>query len=361
MKDLRLFYSYYFGGLINLEFDEDTIIKKICRIREEIGHENIKPDILDLMFNEKTRELFILTSDRPEKSLVIGKGGWVVGKLKEELNINRIHVESYSDVLIRKHRVKLAYNKLNGLIKQYNTEKLQGPLENLSNLLKNRIEYPYGMELLLKNRELETTEPSINENLAVVALSGGVDSSSSLIIAKLIGLNPLAVTVNPGDIILPKYFRESVNKLSSNLNIEHKYLEVEMSPVVEGALNGRYHPCGRCSKIIENTVLNYAQKLNIPLMIFGDLLATGNQSMVFKDDVLRINLPALFSATKSDTKKIAGKFGINSTSKYGCPLLGEVQKKYPHMRRFSIQRILRETRAGVLESGEALDMIMKSM
>ncbi|MGZ7043739.1 MAG: ATPase, partial [Methanobacterium sp.] len=36
-------------------------------------------------------------------------------------------------------------------------------------------------------------------------------------------------------------------------------------------------------------------------------------------------------------------------------------KKYPHMKKFSIQRILRETRAGVLEPGEALEMIMKTI
>ena len=94
-------------------------------------------------------------------------------------------------------------------------------------------------------------------------------------------------------------------------------------------------------------------------MIFGDLLATGSQSMNFKEDILRINLPALLSATKGETKDLAGIFGVTSTGSYGCPLLSEVHKKYGYMRRFSIQRVLRETRAGVLESGEALDMIVK--
>ncbi len=38
-------------------------------------------------------------------------------------------------------------------------------------------------------------------------------------------------------------------------------------------------------------------------------------------------------------------------------LIGEVHKKHPHMRRYSIQRVLRETRAGILEPGEGLDQI----
>lgn len=42
---------------------------------------------------------------------------------------------------------------------------------------------------------------------------------------------------------------------------------------------------------------------------------------------------------------------------YGCPLVVQVHKKYPQYRSFSIQRVLRETRAGILEPGEALDLI----
>jgi predicted PP-loop superfamily ATPase len=284
------------------------------------------------MFNEYDEELLIITSDRPEKSLIIGKGGWVVGKLKEELNVKNIHVESYSDILLRKYRMNLAYTKMDEIIGYQKNVKLQEPLKNLSNFIKP---------------------------LAVVALSGGVDSSFSLIIAKIMGFKPLAVTVNPGDIILPKYFRDNVENLSKKLNVNHKYLEVDISQVVEGALEGRYHPCGRCSKLIENNIIDYAQKSGISIMIFGDLLATGSQSMNFKEDILRINLPALLSATKGETKDLAGIFGVTSTGSYGCPLLSEVHKKYGYMRRFSIQRVLRETRAGVLESGEALDMIVK--
>jgi predicted PP-loop superfamily ATPase len=48
----------------------------------------------------------------------------------------------------------------------------------------------------------------------LVALSGGVDSSFSLIVAKLMGFNPVAVTVDPGNIILPSYFKNSVETLT---------------------------------------------------------------------------------------------------------------------------------------------------
>ncbi len=346
-----------------MKLDKNDIINRVTRIRDEIGHENIKPQIKDIMFNEDDEELLIITSDRPEKSLIIGKGGWVVGKLKEELNINNIHVEAYSDILLRKYRMSLTYAKMDEIMGYQKNLKLQEPLKNLFNFLKKRIDYPYSLNVLLKNllnKNLnESSKSCFCKPLAVVALSGGVDSSFSLIIAKIMGFKPLAVTVNPGDIILPKYFRDNVENLSKKLNVSHKYLEVDISQVVEGSLGGRYHPCGRCSKLIENTIIDYVQKSEISVMIFGDLLATGSQAMNFKGDILRINIPAFFSATKGETKDLAGTFGVNSTGSYGCPLLSEVHKKYGYMRRFSIQRVLRETRAGVLESGEALDMIMK--
>jgi predicted PP-loop superfamily ATPase len=346
-----------------LKFDKNDIINRVSRIRDEIGHENIKPQIKDIIFNEEDEELLIITSDSPEKSLIIGKGGWVVGKLKEELNVKKIHVEAYSDILLRKYRMSLAYTKMDEIIGYQKNVKLEEPLKNLFNFLKKRINYHYGLNVLLKNLLNTNLDESSNscfsKPLAVVALSGGVDSSFSLIVAKIMGFKPLAVTVNPGDIILPKYFRDNVENLSKKLNVNHKYLEVDISQVVEGALEGRYHPCGRCSKLIENNIIDYAQKSGISIMIFGDLLATGSQSMNFKEDILRINLPALLSATKGETKDLAGIFGVTSTGSYGCPLLSEVHKKYGYMRRFSIQRVLRETRAGVLESGEALDMIVK--
>ena len=68
----------------------------------------LSPAIKDIKFDEKHGVMLIVTSDRPEKSTVIGKGGWVVGKLKEELNINSIHVEAYPDILLKEYKIKLA-------------------------------------------------------------------------------------------------------------------------------------------------------------------------------------------------------------------------------------------------------------
>lgn len=204
-------------------------------------------------------------------------------------------------------------------------------------------------------------EMESEDHNAIVALSGGVDSSFSLIIAKLMGFKPVAVTVDPGQIILPEYLKNNVRKLSDSLGVPHKFLEVDVGGVVRDALGGRIHPCGRCSKAIETELLHYAEKSGIPFLIFGDFLATGSQSIVSLDNIYRINLPAMFAATKGETKELSSYFGIESRGGYGCPLINEVHKLHPHMRRYSIQRILRETRAGVLEPGQALNLVMRTL
>ncbi|MEN6553071.1 MAG: ATPase [Methanobacterium sp.] len=337
-----------------MKFEKENIINRICRIREEIGHENVKPAIKDIIFDENTGIMLIITADRPEKSVVIGKGGWVVGKLKEELNINSIHVEAYPDILLKEYKMKLTREKLDEILK---TVKLTdpNPLENLYHLLNQRIGNIADFDTVLKDWNVKESE----NNRAVVALSGGVDSSFSLIISKFMGFNPIAVTVNPGNIILPRYFQKNVEALSAKLNVKHVYINVKIDDIINDSLEGRFHPCGRCSKVIEGAVLDYAKENKMEFLIYGDLLSTGNQSIVLGEDLIKINLPAMLSATKGEIKKLASKYDVYRKGGYGCPLINEVHKKYPHMRKFSIQRVLRETRAGILEPGEALEMIMK--
>jgi predicted PP-loop superfamily ATPase len=329
-----------------------------------------------IIYDADSGNLIIIAPDRPEKSAVIGKGGWVVGMLREELEVNSIHVDAYSDMNIRIYRMELARKQLKKFDQSMEYQPKQ-PLKNLLDLLKLRIDNLAGFNFL-KNYDSELTTLRCKEKLninvleddnrklpsdhnALVALSGGVDSSFSLIVAKLMGFNPIAVTVDPGNIVLPSYFKNNVESLSKAVNVPHEYIEADMSIVVKDSLDGRIHPCGRCSQTIETALLNHAKKSGIPFIIFGDFLATGYQSIVHMDGFWRINLPAMLSATKGETKSLASYFDITSRGGYGCPLIKEVHKLHPHMRRFSIQRILRETRAGVLEPGQALDLIMRTL
>ena len=331
-------------------FKKEFILDEIYAIRDEIGHENVNIFIEEIYFNEDTNELWIITEDRPDKSAVIGKGGWVVGKLKEKLKLNSIHVESYGDFLNKEYKLKLSKktvknNNLNsvGLKNLYKTIE-----EKLNNI------YSFDFENYFNNNVFDESK----NNEAVVALSGGVDSSFSLILAKKLGFNPIAVTVDPGTIILPNQFKKNISTVTEYLDIKHEYIKTDYSDIIKESLSGSIHPCGRCSKNTSQLVKEYAKSKEIPIIIFGDMLATGSQCINLQEDSLyRLNLPASLSVGKQEIKSLIRNYDLREFKGFGCPLLYEVHKNFTHMKKFSIQRILRATRTGALEPGEALDLI----
>ena len=331
-------------------YTKEFILEEVNAIRDEIGHDKVNIFIEELYFNEKTNELWIITEDRPDKSAIIGKGGWVIGKLREKLNLESIHVESYGDFLNKEYKLKLSKKTVSNL-----NSDLIG-LKNLKTTIDNKLEniYSFNFDTYLKENEFEESE----NTEAVVALSGGVDSSFSLILAKKLGFNPIAVTVDPGTIVLPNQFKKNIKHLTENLNIKHEYIETDYSDIIEESFNGKVHPCGRCSKNTGDLVKKYAKDNEIPIIIFGDMLATGSQCINLQEDSLyRLNLPASLCVGKQEIKSLIKNYDLETFKGFGCPLLYEVHKKFPHMKKFSIQRILRETRSGALEPGEALGLI----
>ncbi|MBR1611824.1 MAG: 7-cyano-7-deazaguanine synthase [Methanobrevibacter sp.] len=329
-------------------YTKEFILEEVNTIRREIGHEEVKIFIEEIYF--KDNELWIITEDRPDKSAIIGKGGWVVGKLKEKLGLNSIHVESYGDFLNKEYKLKLSEKTVS------NVDMDSVGLKNLEKAIENKLENIYSFNFDTFFNE-NTFEESKNVD-AVVALSGGVDSSFSLILAKKLGFNPIAVTADPGTIILPNQFKQNIKLITESLDISHEYIEVDYSEVIKESFTGNVHPCGRCSKNTSKVVKKYAKSREIPIIIFGDMLATGSQCINLQEDSLyRLNLPASLSVGKQEIKSLIKNYNLSTFKGFGCPLLYEVHRKFPYMKKFSIQRILRETRSGALEPGEALDLI----
>ena len=326
-----------------------TILRLINKIRKEINHDESEINIKEVF--SKNNELWIIGEDRVDKSSIIGKGGWVVGRLKEELQVDNIHVESYEETLIKKYKLELSLKYLNKFINE--TKLNKDPFINLRNLLETKLEnvYSFNLKEYLDNNDFEKSQK------AIVALSGGVDSSFSLIIAQALGFNPIAITVDPGTIILPNQFKNNIKNLTNDLNVKHEYIKVDYEYIIEKSLNGKVHPCGLCSKKIEEEIDKYALKNNIPIVIYGDMISTASQSIKCNNNLTRLNIPAILLMQKYEIKNLVEKYNVKRIDGFGCPLLYEVHKKYPHMKKFSIGRILRETRASALESGEALDLI----
>ena len=329
-------------------FTKEFILDEVNAIREEIGHDRVNIFIEDIYF--KNSELWIITEDRPDKSAIIGKGGWVVGRLREKLGLKSIHVESYGDFLNKNYKLKLSSKTIR------NTDLESVGLGNLEKIIDYKLNNIYSFDFNTYFNENSFRES--DECESVVALSGGVDSSFSLILAKKLGFNPTAVTVDPGTIILPNQFKKNIRIITKSLDIRHEYITADYSNIVSESFTGTVHPCGRCSKNTSELVKEYAKDNRIPIIIFGDMLATGSQCINMQDDSLyRLNLPASLSVGKQEIKSLIRNYDLQTFKGFGCPLLYEVHKKYPHMRKFSIQRILRETRSGALEPGEALDLI----
>ena len=329
-------------------YTKEFILDEVNAIRAEIGHDEVNIFIEEIYL--KNNELWIITEDRPDKSAIIGKGGWVVGKLREKLGLDSIHVESYGDFLNKKYKLKLSKKTV------ANLDLDSAGLKNLEKTIDYKLEniYSFNFDSYFSENEFEESK-----NVeAVVALSGGVDSSFSLILAKKLGFNPVAVTVDPGTIILPNQFKKNIRLVTQSLDVSHEYIETDYSDVISESLTGNVHPCGRCSKNTSELVKQYAKENEIGIIIFGDMLATGSQCINLQDDSLyRLNLPASLSVGKQEIKSLIRNYDLQTFKGFGCPLLYEVHKKFPHMRKFSIQRILRETRSGALEPGEALDLI----
>ena len=87
-------------------YTKEFILDEVNHIREEIGHDKVNISIEEIYFEND--EMWIITEDRPDKSAIIGKGGWVVGKLREKLGLESIHVESYGDFLNKEYKLKLS-------------------------------------------------------------------------------------------------------------------------------------------------------------------------------------------------------------------------------------------------------------
>ena len=183
-------------------YSKEFILNEVNQIRDEIGHDKVNIFIEEIYFNENTNELWIITEDRPDKSAIIGKGGWVVGKLREKLALESIHVESYGDFLNKEYKLKLSKKTILNL-----DLNLTG-LKNLEKTIEYKLKNIYSFDFETYFNENKFNESANTE--AVVALSGGVDSSFSLILAKKLGFNPKAITVDPGSIILPKQFKNNI-------------------------------------------------------------------------------------------------------------------------------------------------------
>ncbi|WP_456418490.1 7-cyano-7-deazaguanine synthase [Methanocaldococcus infernus] len=187
---------------------------------------------------------------------------------------------------------------------------------------------------------------------AVLAFSGGVDSSASAVIGRELFKIKAVFCYSP--YLHKESYLDYIKELTKKLKIKLEIVEVDLDRIYkESVIENRYHPCGRCHKIIEESIYERAKDF----VIFGDLLAFGSLSFYKVDNFYRINLPSFFALTKDEERKILKSENIVIEQGYGCSLLREYHIKNKSYK-FTIQRILREVRAKVISPDEGFKNIL---
>ncbi|ACX72774.1 conserved hypothetical protein [Methanocaldococcus vulcanius M7] len=191
---------------------------------------------------------------------------------------------------------------------------------------------------------------------AVIAFSGGVDSTTSAVIAK--NIFDIEAVSCYSKYIMTEKLKHDIDALSKKINLKIRFLDIDLEDVYDGVINCKFHPCGRCHKIIERAVLDYAISSDVEYIIFGDLLAFGCQSIYWDGNVFRFNLPSFFALTKDEERELLNSKGILLDRDYGCPLL-EIYHQRCGGVKFTIQRILREVRGRVISREEGFKNIIE--
>jgi len=339
-----------------MELAPASVVRLVLKARREFGLKTrVRPRIKALYYDGEGDFLLVVVPDRPDKSVVIGPGGRVLKAVRDELGVSGMAVRSYTDLLVKRRRVREALSKV--LKMAVRADGLLGEvLRRVAELLKAELSYP--------PRRWPSFSP-LEETAMCVAFSGGLDSTALLKVASDLGLNPLALTVDAGGWMLPDEVRAWIGEAVSRLGVEHAWLkgdEAVFSSVLRHAREGRRHPCRVCHGEVEREVVGEALSRGIPVVAFGDLLPTGRFSLYWLRaggrKALRLNLLAALAFFKTDTIVISRLVGRPFRGLYfGCPLLKVVHREYKHMRLPSIQRVLREARAGILEPNQALELI----
>ena len=179
-----------------------------------------------------------------------------------------------------------------------------------------------------------------------LAFSAGSDSTAALKILRWAGFEVVPVTV-----LLPQ-MNETVVERAERLGAVFVevpgYLEVITAQMEKGA-----PICGKCHSMVMAAVEGYAKENGIKILASGDLLSSGLISIYETGEIVTLNLPAFLALDKAEIIEIiGGRYDL----KFGCPLLWETFRKAPSVKRFAIQRILRELRARAItpEMAEAL-------
>ena len=225
---------------------------------------------------------------------------------------------------------------------EYNLEALErvrGEIgEKAYSRLRNLLEYR------LSGKEFDRSPVGVK---IALAFSAGSDSTASLKILSWAGFDVVPITAR-----LPQMTAEEIGRASKEGAV---FVEVRgYADEMEGLIKKRAPICGRCHSMVMDAVEDKARELGIRLLATGDLLSSGLISIYKKGGLVVLNLPAFLALDKGEViEVIGGRYDFN----FGCPLWKLSARSNPSIKRYGIQRVLRETRAKALKPEMAVKLI----
>lgn len=288
----------------------NLIYTKVREIRNNLNLIDVEFEILDLdIIKEKDYiYLIIYVLTRSDKSTIIGPGGWVVGKLREEINelFNGnliIKVEDYGDKLI------LDEKKINALS------------------LLNRIGLKKG------------------DNITVL-VQCRYDLSVLDFLKKYFNVH--SVSLDIGTIVLPSKNKQIIEEYLLKNNIPYKFIkpiEIKKEDILK-ILDMQDYPCNIICNKMNKYIIQESWK-DINYIINNHI--HGNIKKDKESNVYILNFLKIYPFKRNDLRK-----------KYlDCPLMIQACKRNRKVKIKLIEEIVSEVYEGLLEPTKASEKIIK--
>ena len=181
-----------------------------------------------------------------------------------------------------------------------------------------------------------------------LAFSAGSDSTASLKILRWTGFDVVPVMAK-----LPQMGDETLKGADKNGTV---FVEVPgYMETMENLMEKRAPICGRCHTMVMDAIEDYARRSGIKIVASGDLLSSGLISIYKKGDLVVLNFPAFLSLDKGEIIEIiGGEYALG----FGCTLWKSAARNAPALKKYGLQRVLRELRARAITPEMAEKLIL---
>jgi predicted PP-loop superfamily ATPase len=328
----------------------ESLNNLVLEIRRDLGYDRGVPPRITQIVEHPDHSIHAILSDRAEKSLMIGPGGRIAAEITQRTHrVITFHAED--ELLARRHRLELTLQRIEE-VRDCLSSSQKDFIGFLYDQVKQEMEYP---NLISSQVQSESYRVPV-----AVAYSGGPDSGATLRIIRQHFEPVIALTVDSGPMFIDRETKDAIQETCRSVGAKHLYISDEgrFKSIREKAENGRIHPCGPCHNFTMSLIREKTKENGLELLLTGEMLPTGRQSIEMRDGLLTVHFPAALSLSKYRTRKIStSDADQRSQTRYGCHFLSAQHLMGWKTIGPSIFRVLRELQGGVLTTGEALTFI----